>query len=113
MFTDVMASKFLNLTPHSIVIRTNDNEMTIPASGMVVRVSMDDQLVDNIHGVPVISRTTSKVVGIPETDKAVIVSAMVLSAVPNRPNTFAPDTGATAIRNDEGHIEAVTRLVAA
>ena len=44
-----------------------------------------------------------------------LVSAMVLDAIPAdseiAPFVFAPDTGATAERNDKGHIVSVCRLV--
>ena len=42
-----------------------------------------------------------------------IVSGMVLSAVRNRQDVFAPDTGPTATRNEKGHIVGVARLIEA
>lgn len=41
-----------------------------------------------------------------------IVSSMVRDALgQSRPDVFAPDTGPTAIRNEKGQVEAVTRLI--
>jgi hypothetical protein len=44
---------------------------------------------------------------------ACLVSSMVLEACPGRAGVFAPDSGKTAIRNEKGHVVAVTQLVAA
>ena len=35
------------------------------------------------------------------------------AAVPGRANTYAPDSGPSAIRDADGHVVAVTQLVAA
>ncbi|MEA1980836.1 MAG: hypothetical protein U9N54_07680 [candidate division Zixibacteria bacterium] len=66
-----------------------------------------------IAGIPVVTRSTGEVTGLPTDGTPCIVSGMVLSSVPGRTHTYAPDTGSTAIRNDVGHIVAVTRMVAA
>jgi hypothetical protein len=104
----------INLTPHDIVLRTANGDVTIPASGTIARVAtVDTDTGDTVSGLPVIRRSFGDVTGLPADDTPVIVSAMVLAAVPGRRNTFAPDTGPTAIRDDAGRIVAVTRLVAA
>lgn len=104
----------INLTPHDIVLRTAQGDVTIPASGTVARVAtVDADTGDTVSGLPVIRRTFGDVTGLPDDGAPCIVSAMVLAAVAGRADTYAPDTGATAIRNDKGHIVAVTRLVAA
>ena len=105
----------LNLTPHEIVVVVSGREHTFPASGTVARVATTDEVVGHcpITHAPIIQRVTGQVDGLPTWDVPVIVSAMVLAACPGRPNTFAPDTGPTAIRNEKGHIVSVTRLVAA
>ena len=107
-----MLDQLVNLTPHDITIVTPDGEVTIPASGTVARVTFDEVVIDSFSGVPVVTRKLAAVDGIPE-DVPVLVSSMVLDAVPGRPNTFAPDTGKSAIRNAAGQVVAVTRLVAA
>jgi hypothetical protein len=130
----------LNLTPHTIRIfaRTHtgavdlETFVDVPPSGTIARVEMLEEerralpvtnaiaATQNAFGggsfwnVPVISRTPGKVVGLPEdTNQTVLVSSMILEAVPGRPNTFAPDTGVTAVRNEKGNVVGVIRLVAA
>lgn len=104
----------LNLTPHPIVIHTEDSKIVIPPSGRVARVSTTEEVVGSIIGVPVVRRVFGAVEGLPEDDtEPCIVSALVLEAVSGRANTYAPDTGPTAVRNEHGHVVAVTRLVEA
>ena len=70
-------------------------------------------------GVSAITRTPSDVEGIFEDDfdkhpNGVLVSAMVLDNLPpslRQYPIYAPDTGTSAIRNEKGQVEAVTRLV--
>jgi hypothetical protein len=112
--------KYLNLTPHAITIRDPEGrDMVIQPSGMVARVLMDEIAVGWTEGgVPLVQREAAGVSEVPEAlwlmshDTAAIVSSMVLDALPNNTsNVFAPDSGSTAIRNAEGHVVAVTRLI--
>jgi hypothetical protein len=107
----------LNLTPHPIVVQVGDRSVTFPPSGTVARVesieSVEFQIDFDGVLVPVITRTFGEVHGLPVDGSPCIVSSMVLGAVIGRPDTFAPDTGNTAIRNSAGQVIAVTRLVAA
>ena len=105
----------LNLTPHAIVLVDLDgNITTIQPSGIVARVSTIDTKTGDFNGIPVYSRTFGDVQGLPTDGTPCIVSSMVLAAIPaGTPGVYAPDTGSTAIRNDAGHILAVTRLIAA
>ncbi len=105
---------FVNLTPHAIVLRTEAGDnITIPPSGDVARVATTEVITSSVAGIPVITRTMGKPEGLPAEGTPVLVSAMVAAACVGRKGVFAPDTGATAIRNDKGHVVAVTRLVAA
>lgn len=107
----------INLTPHTIVLRMLDSVIEIPPSGIVARVTTNQEFVgdarigDSI--IPVYRRTFGEVENLPEEGTPCLVSALVLNAVPGRKNVFAPDTGPTAIRNHKGYLEAVTRLIAA
>ena len=110
----------LNLTPHAIVIQGDDgNSVTIPPSGMVARVATTETVVSVVGvgntTVPVVTRQFGQVTGLPETDEACLVSSLVFEAIrlqqPWRKRVFAPDTGATAIRDDAGRIVAVRQLV--
>ncbi len=108
----------INLTPHAIVIRRADGDWTLPPSGTLARVAMQDAPAPDVAGVPVVTRRAGQVIGLVRDADGIpvpcIVSAMVLAALPTgTPNVYAPDTGPTAIRNEAGHIVAVTRLVAA
>ena len=107
----------LNLTPHDIVVQLPGGERRVyPASGQLARVSMEEVTTSSIEidgqSVEVISRKAGQVTGIPA-GVTVLVSGMVCDALKGVPGVYAPDTGATALRNDKGHIVAVTRLVSA
>lgn len=104
----------INLTPHEIVIlREDGTEVRIPPSGTVARVSTADVIVGEIDGVPVIRQQFGEVTGLPEEGTPCLVSALVRAAVPGRRGVYSPDTGPTAIRNGDGQIVAVTRLIEA
>ena len=105
----------LNLTPHPITLRLADGQdVTYPPSGRVARVSMVEEVVGTVAGVPLINRRPGPVIGLPDGDEPCIVSSMVLAALPvGAPGVYAPDTGPTAVRDERGQIVSVTRLVAA
>lgn len=106
----------LNLTPHAITVRSPDGtDHTFQPSGTVARVATVETVIGHcpVTGAPIVSRSFGAVHGLPEEGAPCIVSALVLGAVPGRAGTFAPDTGATAIRDVRGLVIAVTRLVAA
>lgn len=105
----------INLTPHPIKIRVNGADTIIQPSGALARVTSTEQVVGAcpLTGATIVCRVFGDVTGLPEDGAPCLVSALVLSAVPGRVGVFAPDTGPTALRNDQGHIVAVTRLVAA
>jgi hypothetical protein len=110
----------INLTPHAVVIESGDGSLvTIQPSGMVARVATEETVVSSVEmggsSIPVVARQFGEVSGLPDHDEGCIVSSLVLEAVrlqqPWRRNVFAPDTGATAIRDSDGRIVAVRRLV--
>lgn len=103
----------INLTPHPIVLRLPDGQdVTLPPSGIVARVSMLEEVVGTVAGLPLIRRRPGPVIGLPNGDQPCIVSSMVLTALPaGSPGIYAPDTGPTAIRDERGLVVAVTRLV--
>jgi hypothetical protein len=112
-------TNLMNLTPHPITLRTPDGDITIPTSGTIARVSVTPTPTgEMVMGVPVFRNTYGQVTGLVRDDQGVplpcIVSGMVLAALPKGTlNVFAPDTGATAVRDEKGHIVAVTQLLAA
>jgi len=108
--------KFVNLTPHPIVIKTPNRDITIPPQGTVARVAVSQVKVGEIDDIPVVKNTYGDVVGLPDPapNTVYVVSGLVLSALQGkgRSDVVAPDTGPTAIRDNQGRIIAVTRLVA-
>ena len=105
---------FINLTPHALGIQLPDGStVTIPPSGTVARVTTEEVVVDEVAGIPVVERRFGAVGGLPEEGTLCLVSALVAGAVPGRKGVYAPDTGTSAVRNEKGHVVAVTRLVKA
>lgn len=109
-----------NLTPHPIVIRRADgSDLTIAPCGVVPRVvSASIDAAPILGDIPVSIDLPGTVADLPDAvdGVALIVSGMVLAALAGsgRRDVFAPGTGPAdgAIRNDKGHIVAVTRLKA-
>ncbi len=108
---------FINLTPHALsLVDLNGVQVDIAPSGTIARVGTKETLQpDVIAGMPVILREMGQVENLPpmQEGKAYLVSGMVLDALrgSGRSDVFAPDTGATAIRNEKSQVIAVTRLV--
>lgn len=105
----------LNLTPHAITVRLPDGtERTYPPSGTVARVATYETSAANLDGIPTSYRRTGMIEGLTlPVAEPVLVSGMVLAELTGTDNVFAPDSGATAIRDERGQIVAVTRLVRA
>lgn len=102
---------FINLTPHTIKIKHDDNEITIDPSGTIARVNVEESLCGTIEGIPVVHRITGGVEGIPATqDDVYYITSSMVKAATSRKDVLAPDTGPTCIRK-EGRIVAVTRLI--
>lgn len=101
---------FVNLTPHAIVI---NNGTTFEPSGNVARVSASFEKTGEVYGIPTFKQVFGEVENIPEPtqDTIYIVSGMVLGAIKNRNDVFAPSTGqGDTLRNDKGHIISVEGL---
>ena len=113
-----MALRIVNCTPHAITLRGAE-DVTIPPSGMVARVFSTPGVLESIPGCPVPvagAQTFGEVVGLPDRtpDTLVIVSGVVLAALRgSRPDVVGPGTGPNdgAVRDDQGRVVAVTRLV--
>lgn len=99
---------FINLTPHAIVL--NDGK-TIPASGVVARVSAtySDFSPDGIAEV-----RFGEPVGLPapKEDTLFIVSGLLKQACPQRTDLISPATGHPAcVRDEQGRILSVPGFV--
>lgn len=110
----------VNLTPHPITLRTPQGDVTIVPDGTVARVMQTPSTASAVAGLPVMvlpSPVFGPVNGLPAPAEGVafIVSGLVLAHCKGRTDVFAPATGPGdgAIRNEAGHIIAVTALVAA
>jgi len=99
----------INCTPHPINIVSHGE---IKPSGIIPRVSTTEVEAGNIEGIPCVTQSRGVVTGMPEPEKDTIfiVSGFVFNAT-DRKDVVAPDTGKTAIRNEKGHIIAVTRFI--
>ena len=114
----------VNLTPHPIVLVGSETMGTVPSSG-VCRVACTPGTLTHVPGIPVpVAEPTTfgAIEGLPSpVDGTVfIVSGMVASAlvsqgIRNRPDVLVPGTGPQdgAVRDAEGRIVGVTRLVRA
>lgn len=102
---------FVNLTPHAIVI---DGIATFSPIGRVARVEMEMSKGVSTGGIRVNIRQPGRVVDLPDPVPRVcyIVSSMVLDTLKgSRPDVYAPDTGADAVRNVQGQVVAVRGLI--
>lgn len=112
--------KYVNMTPHSILVRKKDgSEFRIEPSGKVFRLEEVDEVVGSVDGVEVVERKFS-VSSIPEEfndpEAVVIVSLPALMALKtvglkHEALIVAPDTGSGAIRDGEGRIIGTTRFI--
>jgi hypothetical protein len=112
--------KFVNLTPHTITIYDlYADKITLPSEG-VARVETTEREMENVDNIPIVSAPIpGPVTGLPEPSAGVsyIVSLMVLQhpSLNGRQDVYAPATGPNhaAMRDGEGRIIGVTRLIAA
>jgi len=113
------ASRFVNLTPHAIVLMDGTGEVLerVEPSGQVARVGSRPgrQIAEYagcpVHAAPVVGGVEG--LGEPVGGVLYIVSAMVASAVVGRPDVVSPGTGPAdgAVRDAGGRILGVTRLI--
>lgn len=114
-------TKIVNATPHPInVINTNGETITFAPSDILPRVEvkqteMRGKLFDpSGNKFSVYQREQGQVTGLPDQEFGTmyIVSNMVAIALKNqREDLIVPDTGANAIRNEQGQIVAVQGFV--
>ena len=110
--------RLINLTPHPISLANAAGEITktIPTSGTIARVSTETITTGrSIAGCPIVKNTQGQVTNLPEAKGGTvyIVSLFVLSALSDRNDVVAPDTGATCVRGDQGRITAVRQFLTA
>lgn len=112
----------LNLTPYAVVVRTAEGVDHVFNSTGVARVSSTAVVlgIEPITGAEIIRSEFGPVEGMPSVEEAkeaggVIVSGLVLARLSQEWTgvAFAPATGPNdgVIRNEAGHVVAVTKLV--
>lgn len=108
----------VNLTPHAIVLRdAHGTDHTIEKSGVVARVTASAGEPVTVEGIPVPVAPAvvfGAVEGLPApcAGTVYIVSGLVGGCCAGRSDVLVPGTGPAdgAVRNEKGHIVAVTRL---
>ena len=115
--------RLVNLTPHKVVVRTENGDVVYEPSGQVARVSTSEQYLmevpdskGNYVGVYLYEQTFGDIEGLPEPEEGVlyIVSLPVREAAKEKGRTdvISPDTSpAGVIRDEQGRIVAVKRFV--
>lgn len=113
---ELIKTSFVNCTPHALNI---EGIGELPPSGILPRVTTEYHHDLEINGVRVRQKFYGSVTGLPDPVDGLtfIVSGLVRDAISvlpahmRRPDVCAPDTGADAIRNEQGQIVAVRGLV--
>ena len=94
-----------NLTPHTVTIVTSTGEhiKQFLASGVIPRLSTKTITVGAVDGIPLTSTVFGEVQDMPDAvqDTYLIVSRMVLAAMPYRSDLLVPNE---LVRNDKGQI---------
>ena len=116
-------ANIVNLTPHSIIVLRDDGlgcqeAAEFSPSGVVARVGSTPGAKIEGNSFPLFTSTTfGEVEGLPAPQAGVIllVSALVAGRCVGRKDVFSPGTGPNdgAVRDEKGHIKAVTRLIQA
>lgn len=118
------ASRIVNCTPHVInfgfVEGDNVDIISFDPSGNVARCDVEEKFFDTVwlehdggdFHFPIYKRKFTDVVDLPAPEDGVlyIVSAVVLESSDRR-DLIAPDSGKSAVRNEKGHIQYVTRWI--
>jgi hypothetical protein len=121
-----------NCTPHPIVVRMKkislmfhcdregfelppdswEKETVFQPSGCIPRVGTVETPVAEVDGIPCVTQANGACQGLPDPEPGVflLVSALVFGAC-DRDDLLAPDTSKTCIRDEQGRIVAVTRLI--
>jgi hypothetical protein len=102
----------INLTPHEIKIRRSDGVyLIVKPEDTPARCTETRKFITYIEGIPVTRAEYGDAEGLPDwqKDTIYIVSALVLNAVTDRLDVFAPGT---AIRDEAGRIIACDGLSA-
>lgn len=107
---------FINLTPHEITVVNDNGEkiLHLSPSGVIARVAATYEKVGELDGIPFVRTTFSEIEGLPQpTEGVVFVTSSIVAqaaACQGRKDVVSPDTGPSALRNEQGQIVAVKRF---
>lgn len=96
--------KFVNLTQHDLtIVLENGDDLVLPASGEVARVTFSTQQVDEVDGIPIFKTVYEpEVAGLPEPEDGTIYVVSSLAAqTAKRQDVLAPTQ---LIRDGEGQV---------
>ena len=99
-----MDMQLINLTPHAVdIMSTAGIVKTIPASGMVARLTTSTQVVGEVDGIRLTKTVFGEPTALPEQkdDTFYIVSQLIKNALPQRSDLLVP---AEVLRDNQGKI---------
>jgi hypothetical protein len=99
-----MTTLIKNLTPHTVtIIKSTGEQIIYMPTGVIPRLSTKTIQVGAVDGIPITSTVFGDVQDMPDAvqDVYLIVSRMVLSALPNRSDLLVPNE---LVRSDKGMI---------
>jgi hypothetical protein len=93
----------VNCTPHVVAIHAGDRVLEIAPSGVCPRLTPVRTELPATDGIPTVHTALGAVVGLPDAVEGtyLIVSALVMSACPDRPDLRSPGE---AVRDADGRI---------
>ena len=94
--------KFINLTQHDLtIVLENGNDLVLPASGEVARVTFSTQQVDEVDGIPIFKTVYEpEVTGLPEPqDNVIYIASSMAAQTVRRQDVLAPTK---LIRGNDG-----------
>jgi len=107
--------KLVNLTPHEVMVFHSDGERyIIPPSGQIARARSEFIPDEPVSIFDSVRCEYGRVTGLPESEEGIIfiVSGLVLNVLAgSRPDCVAPDTGPSAVRDEQGNIVGVRRFL--
>lgn len=111
--------KLVNLTPHPVTLKVGDQEIVIQPTKPSARVSTIENVVGTVNyenlDIPIVESGYGDVMDLPEpAEDTIYITSLIVAqraVAAGRLDVVAPDTGSTAVRDAQGKILAVTRLV--
>ena len=104
----------LNLTPHTVGVLSEDGTVhRIRPSGFTARAVEADEPAGQFAGFKVVQKVYAETLGLPPEGIPVLISTIAAAGCRGRVNTFIPDSGKTAVRNEKGQVDYAVQLTAA